>query len=102
MGQRQLISFARAILADPRILILDEATASIDTHTEHLIQKGLRNLLEGRTSFVVAHRLSTIREADLILVFEDGRVVERGTHGALMRGAGRYRHLVEAQYRFLA
>ena len=102
MGQRQLISFSRAILADPGILILDEATASIDTHTEHLIQKGLRRLLVGRTSFVVAHRLSTIREADMILVFQNGRIVERGTHGDLLREDGYYRHLVEAQYRFLA
>lgn len=102
MGQRQLISFARAILADPRILILDEATASIDTHTEHLIQQGLLVLLQGRTSFVVAHRLSTIREADQILVFADGRIVERGTHGLLMGTKGYYQHLVEAQYRFMA
>lgn len=102
MGQRQLISFARAILADPRILILDEATASIDTHTEHLIQQGLKVLLEGRTSFVVAHRLSTIREADQILVFADGKIVERGNHGLLMGSKGYYQHLVEAQYRFMA
>ncbi len=102
MGQRQLLSFARAILADPRILILDEATASIDTHTEHLIQLGLQRLLEGRTSFVVAHRLSTIREADQILVFQDGKIVERGTHGLLMKDRGYYHQLVEAQYRFMA
>ncbi|WP_188880895.1 ABC transporter ATP-binding protein [Alicyclobacillus cellulosilyticus] len=102
MGQRQLLSFARAILANPKILILDEATASIDTHTEHLIQLGLRALLRGRTSFVVAHRLSTIREADQILVFQDGRIVERGTHGVLMRNKGYYHHLVLTQYRFMA
>lgn len=102
MGQRQLISFARAILADPRILILDEATASIDTHTEHMIQQGLKVLLQGRTSFVVAHRLSTIRESDQILVFADGRIVERGTHGLLMGTKGYYQNLVEAQYRFMA
>jgi ATP-binding cassette subfamily B multidrug efflux pump len=102
MGQRQLLSFARAILADPRILILDEATASIDTHTEHLIQQGLQRLLAGRTSFVVAHRLSTIREADQILVFAQGRIIEHGTHGALMGGRGYYHQLVQAQYRYMA
>lgn len=102
MGQRQLLSFARAILANPRILILDEATASIDTYTEHLIQKGLQVLLSGRTAFVVAHRLSTIREADQILVFDSGNIVERGTHAELMRQRGQYFHLVEAQYQFLA
>ncbi|EJY54716.1 ABC transporter-like protein [Alicyclobacillus hesperidum URH17-3-68] len=101
-GQRQLISFARAILADPRILILDEATASIDTYTEHLIQKGLNVLLEGRTAFVVAHRLSTIRDAHQILVFDGGRIVERGTHAQLMAHGGYYYDLVAAQYKFLA
>lgn len=101
-GQRQLLSFARAILADPRILILDEATASIDTHTEHLIQKGLEVLLAGRTAFVVAHRLSTIRDADQILVFADGRIVEQGTHETLVAEGGYYYDLVAAQYRFLA
>ncbi|WAH39149.1 ABC transporter ATP-binding protein [Alicyclobacillus dauci] len=101
-GQRQLISFARAILADPQILILDEATASIDTYTEHLIQKGLEVLLAGRTAFVVAHRLSTIRDADQILVFDHGQIVERGTHETLMEGKGYYYDLVAAQYRFLA
>lgn len=102
MGQRQLLSFARAILADPKILILDEATASIDTYTEHLIQKGLQVLLAGRTAFVVAHRLSTIRESNQILVFHEGHIVERGTHAELMRAHGNYYHLVEAQYQFLA
>jgi ATP-binding cassette subfamily B protein len=102
MGQRQLISFARAILADPRILILDEATASIDTHTEHLIQLGLERLLKGRTSFVVAHRLSTIRQASQILVFDRGEIVERGDHQTLMAERGYYYDLVRAQYRFLA
>ncbi len=102
MGQRQLLSFARAILADPKILILDEATASIDTHTEHIIQLGLKNLLQGRTSFVVAHRLSTIRDADQILVFKDGQIVERGDHASLMEKPGYYRELVEAQYRYMA
>ncbi|QSO52228.1 ABC transporter ATP-binding protein [Alicyclobacillus curvatus] len=102
MGQRQLLSFARAILADPRILILDEATASIDTYTEHLIQRGLQVLLSGRTAFVVAHRLSTIRGAEQILVFDQGHIVERGTHAELMRQRGHYYSLVEAQYQFLA
>ncbi|MCL6443838.1 MAG: ABC transporter ATP-binding protein/permease [Alicyclobacillus sp.] len=102
MGQRQLLSFARAILADPKILILDEATASIDTHTEHLIQMGLKTLLANRTSFVVAHRLSTIREADQILVFQEGRIVERGNHASLMKSNGYYHDLVRAQYRFMA
>ncbi|QQE77866.1 ABC transporter ATP-binding protein [Alicyclobacillus sp. SO9] len=102
MGQRQLISFARAILADPRVLMLDEATASIDTHTEHLVQKGLEALLAGRTAFVVAHRLSTIRGADQILVFDHGEIVERGSHSELMQSQGHYFHLVEAQYQFLA
>lgn len=102
MGQRQLLSFARAILADPRILILDEATASIDTYTEHLIQKGIQVLLAGRTAFVVAHRLSTIREADQILVFDQGHIVEQGTHADLMHQRGHYFSLVEAQYQFLA
>ncbi|MFB5188847.1 ABC transporter ATP-binding protein [Alicyclobacillus fastidiosus] len=101
-GQRQLLSFARAILANPQILILDEATASIDTYTEHFIQKGLEVLLAGRTAFVVAHRLSTIRDADQILVFDHGQIVERGTHEALMRTRGYYYDLVAAQYRFLA
>lgn len=102
MGQRQLISFARAILANPKILVLDEATASIDTYTEQLIQKALQVLLAGRTAFVVAHRLSTIREADQILVFNHGEIVERGTHAELMQVGGHYFHLVQAQYQFLA
>lgn len=102
MGQRQLISFARAILANPKILVLDEATASIDTYTEHMIQKALRVLLAGRTAFVVAHRLSTIREADQILVFHQGQIAERGSHDHLMEARGHYFRLVEAQYQFLA
>ncbi|MCC3373305.1 ABC transporter ATP-binding protein [Cohnella sp. REN36] len=102
MGQRQLLSFARALLADPRILILDEATASIDTETELRIQEALGTLLDGRTSFIVAHRLSTIRHADLIVVLDHGVVVEQGNHEQLMRSGGHYRGLIEAQYRFLS
>jgi ATP-binding cassette, subfamily B, multidrug efflux pump len=98
-GQRQLVSFARAVLADPRILILDEATSNIDTRTEALIQTALRTLLRGRTSVVIAHRLSTIRNADVILVVESGRVVERGTHGSLLSSDGLYADLYRRQFR---
>jgi len=101
MGQRQLISFARALLADPRILILDEATASIDTETEIKIQRALQVLLKGRTSFIVAHRLSTIRHADLIVVLDHGQIMEKGTHQELLQAGGIYNGLIEAQYRFL-
>jgi len=101
MGQRQLLSFARALLADPRILILDEATASIDTETEQKIQKALKRLLEGRTSFIIAHRLSTIRNCDQIVVLDHGRIVEQGNHDELMQAQGYYHGLIEAQYRFL-
>ncbi|MDR2656250.1 MAG: ABC transporter ATP-binding protein/permease [Oscillospiraceae bacterium] len=102
-GQKQLISFARALLNNPRILILDEATSSIDTHTEQLIQKAIERLLKGRTCFVIAHRLSTIRKADCILVVQDGRIAERGTHDELIRlPGGHYRGLCEAQFAFLA
>jgi ATP-binding cassette subfamily B protein/subfamily B ATP-binding cassette protein MsbA len=90
VGQRQLISFARALLADPRILILDEATSSVDTQTEQIIQKGLATLLEGRTSFVIAHRLSTITNADKIVVIHDGKIVEQGTHLELLANQGMY------------
>jgi ATP-binding cassette subfamily B multidrug efflux pump len=100
-GQRQLISFARALLADPRILILDEATSSIDTKTEILVQKGLEQLLKGRTSFVIAHRLSTIRNATRIMVIDDGRIVECGSHDELMKLKGEYYNLYISQYRFL-
>ncbi|MBQ9342560.1 MAG: ABC transporter ATP-binding protein, partial [Clostridia bacterium] len=101
-GQKQLISFARALLNDPKILILDEATSSIDTHTEMLIQKALEVLLKGRTSFVIAHRLSTIRNADCIMVVQDGHIAERGNHDELIRlPGGHYRGLCEAQYRFM-
>jgi ATP-binding cassette subfamily B protein/subfamily B ATP-binding cassette protein MsbA len=96
-GQSQRIAIARAVLADPRILILDEATSNLDTESERHIQAALREILRGRTSFVIAHRLSTIQEADLILVMEDGRVVERGTHDELMRSSGRYANMVVLQ-----
>jgi ABC-type multidrug transport system fused ATPase/permease subunit len=98
-GQRQLLSIARAVLADPRILILDEATSSVDTRTEKLIQAALEELLQGRTSFVVAHRLSTIRNADQLLVIEDHRVVERGTHSELLAAGGVYHDLYMSQFR---
>lgn len=101
VGQRQLISFARTLLADPRILILDEATSSIDTHTERLVQMGLERLLQGRTSFVIAHRLSTIRNADRIMVIDDGQIKESGTHDELMAAGGIYRELYTSQFSWL-
>jgi ATP-binding cassette subfamily B multidrug efflux pump len=97
MGQRQLLSFARALLADPRLLILDEATANIDTETESRIQKALEKLLQGRTAFVIAHRLSTIRRADQIIVVEEGRIVESGTHHELMEREGIYHRMTLSQ-----
>ena len=99
-GERQRVSIARAILADPRILILDEATSSLDSESEAAIQDGLRTLRRGRTTFVIAHRLSTIRSADQILVMEGGEIVERGTHPELLARHGRYRQLYDKQYRF--
>jgi subfamily B ATP-binding cassette protein MsbA len=98
-GQRQRVAIARAILADPRILILDEATSSLDSESEELIQDGLHALRRGRTTFVIAHRLSTIRSADQILVLEAGEIVERGTHRQLLGENGRYRHLHDKQYK---
>jgi len=99
-GQRQRVAIARAILANPRILILDEATSSLDSESEALIQDGLQSLRHGRTTFVIAHRLSTIRSADQILVLEGGEIVERGTHEELLEHGGRYRQLHDKQYRF--
>jgi subfamily B ATP-binding cassette protein MsbA len=99
-GQRQRIAIARALLANPKILILDEATSSLDSESEALIQEGLRRLREGRTTFVIAHRLSTIRSADQILVVEAGEIVERGTHEELLALGGRYKQLYDKQYNF--
>ncbi|HVE58681.1 MAG TPA: ATP-binding cassette domain-containing protein, partial [Pyrinomonadaceae bacterium] len=99
-GQRQRIAIARALLADPRILILDEATSSLDSESEALIQEGLRRLRQNRTTFVIAHRLSTIRSADQILVVESGEILERGTHDELISMDGRYKQLYDKQYRF--
>jgi ABC-type multidrug transport system fused ATPase/permease subunit len=97
VGQRQLVSVARAILTDPRILIMDEATSSIDSITESIIQRALRRLLAGRTAFVIAHRLATIRDADVIFVVADGVIAERGTHAELMAHGERYAELVRRQ-----
>jgi ABC-type multidrug transport system fused ATPase/permease subunit len=97
-GQRQRVSIARAILADPRLLILDEATSSLDSESEALIQEGLQFLMQGRTTFVIAHRLSTIRKADQILVVEQGRIVERGTHASLYAARGRYFEMYTRQH----
>jgi ATP-binding cassette subfamily B protein len=96
-GQRQRLAIARAVLANPRILILDEATSNLDSESERLIQQALEHVLRGRTSFVIAHRLSTIRQADRILVIDAGVIVEGGSHGELMEARGRYREMVELQ-----
>jgi ATP-binding cassette subfamily B protein len=98
-GQRQRIAIARALLLDPRILILDDSTASVDVQTEHLIQKALARLMEGRTTFVIAQRLSTVRRADNILVLDQGAVVERGTHEQLLDLGGHYRQIYDLQFR---
>jgi len=98
-GQRQLLSFVRVLAHDPDVLVLDEATSSIDTETEHTIQRALHTLLEGRTSLIVAHRLSTVRTADVILVLHKGVLREKGTHEALLASNGLYRRLYELQYR---
>jgi len=98
-GQRQLLSIARAIIADPGILILDEATSSIDTRTEVQIQEALLRLMKGRTSFVIAHRLSTIRNADQVLVINEGQIIERGTHDQLLQQGGFYYRLYMSQFK---
>ena len=97
-GQKQLLTIARAILADNRIMILDEATSSVDTRTETRIQQAMNRLMEGRTSFVIAHRLSTIRDADLILVMREGDIVEQGTHDELLAENGFYADLYNSQF----
>ncbi|MGH2929340.1 MAG: ABC transporter ATP-binding protein, partial [Solirubrobacteraceae bacterium] len=97
-GERQLITIARAFLARPAVLILDEATSSVDTRTEVLLQRAMASLRQGRTSFVIAHRLSTIRDADVILVMEDGHIVEQGTHASLLAAGGAYARLYQAQF----
>ena len=97
-GQRQLLTIARALLADPPILILDEATSSVDTRTEVLIQQAMDNLMKGRTSFIIAHRLSTIRDADLILVMKEGNIIEQGTHAQLLAQNGFYAELYNSQF----
>jgi ATP-binding cassette subfamily B protein len=98
-GQRQLLAIARTLLAKPAILILDEATSSVDTRTEARIQRSLTSLRQGRTSFVIAHRLSTIRKADQVLVIQGGRIIERGTHPELLARKGFYRHLYQSQFK---
>jgi ATP-binding cassette subfamily B protein len=97
-GQKQLLTIARTILADPQILILDEATSNVDTRTELLIQQAMDNLMKGRTSFVIAHRLSTVRSADLILVMQNGGIAEQGTHHGLLAKGGLYAELYNSQF----
>ena len=97
-GQKQLLTIARAILANPKVLILDEATSSVDTRTEILIQKAMDELMKGRTSFIIAHRLSTIRDADLILVMNNGDIVEQGNHEELLAKGGFYANLYNSQF----
>ena len=97
-GEKQLISFARAVLADPRILILDEATASVDTMTEAKIQEAMEGVTAGRTSLMIAHRLSTVRNCDIILVVKDGKIVEQGDHRELLKKKGYYHELYTRQY----
>jgi ATP-binding cassette subfamily B protein len=99
VGQKQLVSIARALLAEPDIFVMDEATSSVDTLTEALIQKGMHQLMSGRTSFIIAHRLSTIKSADLIMVIEDGQIIEKGNHKSLMRNKGHYYNLYTKQFR---
>lgn len=97
-GQKQLLTIARAILADNPILILDEATSSVDTRTEHAIQKAMDNLMAGRTSFVIAHRLSTIKDADIIIVMKEGDIIEQGSHAELLAAGGFYADLYNSQF----
>jgi len=99
VGQRQMISFTRALLANPRILVLDEATSSVDPYTEYLIQEGLRELLKGRTSLIIAHRLSTVKNADMIIVVNNGIIEEKGRHQDLIEKGGLYSHLYRMQFR---
>ena len=98
LGQKQLLTIARALLANPKILILDEATSSVDTRLELLIQKAMKRLMKGRTSFVIAHRLSTIQEADKILVLKDGQIIEQGNHESLLQLKGFYYDLYQSQF----
>ena len=98
LGQKQLLTIARALLADQKILILDEATSSVDTRLELLIQKAMKTLMQGRTSFVIAHRLSTIQEADKILVLKDGQIIEQGNHECLLADKGFYYDLYNSQF----
>jgi ATP-binding cassette subfamily B protein len=99
VGERQLLSFARALVYDPKTLVLDEATSSVDTETEFLVQDALRKFMAGRTSIVIAHRLSTIRYVDRILVLHKGRVIEEGTHAQLLAHSGHYAKLYELQFK---